>query len=131
MSSIVSALSDLISSLVELVWSFFTTAGHLVENTAKFTAKFATEIVQLVVNFFKGLVDLAGGLVSFVVGESNVDTKPTMWLIILQAMSSCLVFLLLSSSASCNISATKVARSRLATRSSTKHHIPYANALHK
>ena len=69
MSSIVSALSDLVSSMVEVVWSFFTTALHLVENTAQFAAKFATEIVDLVINFFKGLVDLAGGLVSFLVGN--------------------------------------------------------------
>jgi uncharacterized protein involved in response to NO len=70
MSSIVNALSDLVSSMVELVWSFFTTALHLVENTAQFAAKFATEIVELVINFFKGLVDLAGGIVSFLVGKS-------------------------------------------------------------
>jgi phage-related protein len=69
MSSIVSALSDLVSSMVEVVWSFFTTALHLVENTAQFAAKFATEIVDLFINFFKGLVDLAGGLVSFLVGK--------------------------------------------------------------
>jgi phage-related protein len=70
MSSIVNALSDVVSSLVELVWSFFTTAGHLVQNTASFAAKFATEIIELVINFFKGLVDLAGGIVSFLVGKS-------------------------------------------------------------
>jgi phage-related protein len=70
MSSIVKALSDLVSSLVELVWSFFTTAAHLVENTASFAAKSATEILELVINFFKGLVDLAGGIVSFLLGRS-------------------------------------------------------------
>ncbi|KAF2024505.1 hypothetical protein EK21DRAFT_104618 [Setomelanomma holmii] len=69
MSSIVHALSDLVSSFVELIWSFFTTAGHLVQNTFQFAAKFATEIVGLVINFFKGLVDLAGGIVSFLVGN--------------------------------------------------------------
>ncbi|KAF1917795.1 hypothetical protein BDU57DRAFT_494088 [Ampelomyces quisqualis] len=65
MSSIVGALSDVVASIVELVWSFFTTAGHLVQNTAHFAAKFASEIIELVLNFFKGLVDLAGGIVSF------------------------------------------------------------------
>jgi hypothetical protein len=74
MSSIISALSDLATSLVELVWSFFTTAGHLVQNTASFAATFATEIVELVINFFKGLVDLAGGIVSFMVGRSTEDS---------------------------------------------------------
>jgi hypothetical protein len=74
MSSIVSALSDVVSSIVELVWSFFTTAGHLVQNTAQFAAKFASEIIELVINFFKGLVDLAGGIVSFVVGKCNPRT---------------------------------------------------------
>ena len=71
MSSIVHALSDLVSSLVELVWSFFTTAGDLVQKTAEFALKFASEVFNLVVNFFKGLVDLAGGLASFVLGESG------------------------------------------------------------
>jgi phage-related protein len=70
MSSIVNALSDLVASVVELVWSFFTTAAHLVQNTASFAAKFATEILELVINFFKGLVDLAGGIVSFLIGKS-------------------------------------------------------------
>ncbi|CAG5155878.1 uncharacterized protein ALTATR162_LOCUS3880 [Alternaria atra] len=69
MSSIVSALSDLFKSLVELVWSFFTTAGALVQKTAQFALNFATEIIDLVVNFFRGLVDLAGGIVSFVLGN--------------------------------------------------------------
>ena len=71
MSSIISALSDLVSSLVELVWSFFTTAGDLVQKTAEFALKFASEVLNLVVNFFKGLVDLAGGLASFILGESG------------------------------------------------------------
>ena len=69
MSSIISALSDLVTSMVELVWSFFTTAGHLVQNTLSFAARFATEIVELVINFFRGLVDLFGGIVSFLVGN--------------------------------------------------------------
>lgn len=69
MSSIINAVSDVAASVVELIWSFFTTALHLVENTAQFAAKFATEIIELVINFFKGLVDLAGGIVSFLVGE--------------------------------------------------------------
>ncbi|OAL02029.1 hypothetical protein IQ06DRAFT_346629 [Phaeosphaeriaceae sp. SRC1lsM3a] len=69
MSSIINAVSDVAASVVELIWSFFTTALHLVENTAQFAAKFATEIIELVINFFKGLVDLAGGIVSFLVGN--------------------------------------------------------------
>ncbi|KAI5374077.1 hypothetical protein CUC08_Gglean005555 [Alternaria sp. MG1] len=69
MSSIVNALSDLVKSLVELVWSFFTTAGALVQKTAQFALNFATEIIDLVVNFFRGLVDLAGGIVSFILGN--------------------------------------------------------------
>jgi hypothetical protein len=69
MSSIVNALSDLVKSLVELVWSFFTTAGALVQKTAQFALNFATEIIDLVVNFFRGLVDLAGGIVSFILGK--------------------------------------------------------------
>jgi hypothetical protein len=117
MSSIVSALSDLVSSMVEVVWSFFTTALHLVENTAQFAAKFATEIVELVINFFKGLVDLAGGIVSFLVGKlrdcqwsaHNANNQ--------QATSSCLQSLPRPSSASSSISAARVVQCRSATRS--------------
>ncbi|KAI4956764.1 hypothetical protein J4E86_005235 [Alternaria arbusti] len=69
MSSIVNALSDLVSSMVELVWSFITTAGALVQKTAQFALNFVLEMIDLVVNFFRGLVDLAGGIVSFVLGN--------------------------------------------------------------
>ena len=69
MSSIVKSLSDVLSSLAELVWSFFTTAGELVQKTASFALKFFSEIIDLFVNFFRGLVDLAGGIVGFVLGK--------------------------------------------------------------
>lgn len=74
MSSIVRSLSDVFSSLVELVWSFFTTAGELVQKTASFALKFVSEIVELFANFFRGLVDLAGGIVGFVLGKSLLRT---------------------------------------------------------
>jgi hypothetical protein len=73
MSSIIKSLSDVVSSLVELVWSFFTTAADLVQETVGFVLKFATEILDLFVNFFKGLVDLAGGIVGFVLGKSHPE----------------------------------------------------------
>jgi phage-related protein len=76
MSSIIKALSDLATSLVELVWSFFTTAGALLQKTAQFALNFATEIIDLVVNFFRGLVDLAGGIVSFLLGKL-IEGPPT------------------------------------------------------
>ncbi|KAE8838530.1 hypothetical protein P3342_002234 [Pyrenophora teres f. teres] len=69
MSSIVSALTDLVKSLLEVVWSFFTTGGELVQKTAQFFLSFATGILNLFVDFFRGLVDLAGGLVSFILGN--------------------------------------------------------------
>ncbi len=69
MSSIVKSLSDVFTSLVELVWSFFTTAGDLVQKTASFVLKFFSEVIDLFVNFFRGLIDLAGGIVGFVLGE--------------------------------------------------------------
>jgi len=69
MSSIINALTHLARSLVELVWSFFTTGGELIQKTAHFFLRFVTEIFDLFVNFFRGLVDLAGGLVSFVLGN--------------------------------------------------------------
>lgn len=69
MSSIIGALSDVVTSFVELIWSFFTTAGTLVQKTADFALKFASEIVNLILSFFSGLVDLAGGLLSFILGK--------------------------------------------------------------
>jgi len=69
MSSIVNALTDLVKSLLEVVWSFFTTAGELVQKTFQFTLSFASGILNLVIDFFRGLVDLAGGLVSFILGK--------------------------------------------------------------
>ncbi|KAF1837658.1 hypothetical protein BDW02DRAFT_565766 [Decorospora gaudefroyi] len=69
MSSIVNALQDLVASMMELVWSFVTTAGELVQKTAQFAISFATELLDLVANFFRGLVDLAGGIVSFLLGN--------------------------------------------------------------
>ncbi|KAH6621978.1 hypothetical protein C7974DRAFT_414655 [Boeremia exigua] len=69
MSSIIKSLSDVFTSLLELVWSFFTTAGDLVQKTASFALKFVSEIIDLFVNFCKGLVDLAGGVVGFVLGN--------------------------------------------------------------
>ncbi|KAF1941070.1 hypothetical protein EJ02DRAFT_423416 [Clathrospora elynae] len=69
MSSIINALTDLVTSVMELIWSFFTTAGDLVQKTAQFALKFVTEILDLVVSFFRGLVDLAGGIVSFLLGN--------------------------------------------------------------
>jgi phage-related protein len=120
MSSIINALSDLVSSMVELVWSFFTTALHLVENTAQFAAKFATEIVELVINFFKGLVDLAGGIVSFLVGKFSMLKKSLSKLTTVQATSLCSQSWLPHSSASSSTSAARVVPSRLETRNSTK-----------
>jgi hypothetical protein len=120
MSSIVNALSDLVSSMVELVWSFFTTALHLVENTAQFAAKFATEIVELVINFFKGLVDLAGGIVSFLVGQLQCRSDAGQSANIVQETSSCSQCWLPHFSASSSTSAARVVPSRSVTRSSTK-----------
>ncbi|KZM24965.1 hypothetical protein ST47_g3908 [Ascochyta rabiei] len=73
MPSIVKSLSDVFTSLLELVWSFFTTAGDLVQKTASFILKFFSEIIGLFVNFFRGLVDLAGGIVGFVLGRSSLQ----------------------------------------------------------
>lgn len=74
MSSIVKSLSDVFTSLLELVWSFFTTAGDLVQKTASFVLKFFSEIVDLFVNFFRGLIDLAGGVIGFVLGRSTLQS---------------------------------------------------------
>ena len=69
MSSIISSLTDLAKSLVEVVWSLFTTAGDLVQKTIEFVLRFFTGALNLVIEFFKGLVDLAGGIVQFVLGK--------------------------------------------------------------
>jgi phage-related protein len=69
MSSIVSSLSDLVKSMVEVVWSLFTTAGQLVEKTIQFVLHLFTSAINLVVEFGKGLVDLFGGIVSFLLGK--------------------------------------------------------------
>jgi hypothetical protein len=70
MSSIVSSLTDLVKSLVEVVWSLFTTAGELVQKTIQFVLHLFTGAINLVVDFGKGIVDLAGGIVSFLLGKS-------------------------------------------------------------
>ncbi|KAJ4299252.1 hypothetical protein N0V90_004496 [Kalmusia sp. IMI 367209] len=69
MSSIVHSISDLFKSLVEVVWSLFTTAGELVQKTVEFVLRFFTGALNLIIEFFKGLVDLAGGIVQFVLGN--------------------------------------------------------------
>lgn len=69
MSSIIHSLSDLAQSLLEVVWSLFTTAGELVQKTVEFVLHFFSGAINLVVEFFKGLVDLAGGIVGFIMGE--------------------------------------------------------------
>ena len=68
MSSIVKAVGDLLQSLVELAWSFVTTAGNLAQNTINFMLRSCNEVISLAFNFFRGLVDLAGGLASFLLG---------------------------------------------------------------
>jgi type III secretory pathway component EscS len=70
MSAIVSSLSDLVKSMVEVVWSLFTTAGQLVEKTIQFVLHLFTSAINLIVEFGKGLVDLFGGIVSFLLGKS-------------------------------------------------------------
>lgn len=69
MSSIIHSLTDLVKSMVEVVWSLFTTAGELVQKTVEFVLRFFSGALNLVIEFFKGLVDLAGGIVQFVLGN--------------------------------------------------------------
>ena len=71
MSSIVSSLTDLVKSVFEVFFSLFETAGHLVQKTASFGLQFFTGIINLIVEFFSGLVDLAGGIVQLVIGKSR------------------------------------------------------------
>jgi hypothetical protein len=77
MSSIIHSLTDLVKSLGEVVWSLFTTAGALAQKTVEFVLRFFTGALNLVVEFFQGLVDLAGGIVQFVLGESSHVTSQT------------------------------------------------------
>ncbi|KAF2705285.1 hypothetical protein K504DRAFT_494195 [Pleomassaria siparia CBS 279.74] len=69
MSSIVNSLTDLFKAIIGVFWSFFTTAAHLVENTGIFVFKSAEGVVNLILEFFKGLVELAGGIIQFIVGN--------------------------------------------------------------
>ncbi|RMZ67608.1 hypothetical protein GMOD_00001558 [Pyrenophora seminiperda CCB06] len=69
MPSIPHALSDLLTSLLEVISSFFTTAASLIQSTLHFFLRFVTGIFNVFVDFVRGLVDLAGGLVSFLVGN--------------------------------------------------------------
>ena len=73
MSSIISSLTDLAKSLVEVVWSLFTTAGDLAQKTVEFVLRFFTGALNLVIEFFKGLVDLAGGIVQLVRVRGEVE----------------------------------------------------------
>lgn len=77
MSSIVSSLADLVKSVFEVIYSFFETAGHLVLRTVDFVFQFFSSIVNVFLEFAKGLVDLAGGIVQFILGKSYDlgDTK--------------------------------------------------------
>ncbi|KAF9729604.1 hypothetical protein PMIN06_012802 [Paraphaeosphaeria minitans] len=69
MSSIIHSLGDLAKSLIEVVWSLFTTAGDLAQKTVEFVLRFFTGAINLVIEFFRGLVDLAGGIVQFLLGN--------------------------------------------------------------
>ena len=69
MTSILAAIKDVFASLAELIWSFVSTAMDLAQKTLHFFLSFVQEIFQLVVNFFRGLVDLAGGIFGFVLGN--------------------------------------------------------------
>jgi len=69
MSSIVSSLADLVKSVVEVIYAFFETAGHLVLQTVNFVFSLFQNIINVFLEFGKGLVDLAGGIVGFVLGN--------------------------------------------------------------
>lgn len=71
MTSIVQSITHLFQSVFEVIWSFFVTAGQLVEKTFAFVLRSFEELFTLILNFFKGLVDLAGGLASFILGKST------------------------------------------------------------
>lgn len=74
MTSIVKAVGDLFQSVLELIWSFISTAGELVQKTFAFVIRSFNELVSLFLNFAKGLVELAGGLTSFILCTYDQDT---------------------------------------------------------
>ncbi|PSN72509.1 hypothetical protein BS50DRAFT_253455 [Corynespora cassiicola Philippines] len=69
MSSIVHSISDLGKSVVELVFALFKTAGELIEKTFHFAWGFFSSLLNLFIEFFRGLVDLAGGIAQFIIGN--------------------------------------------------------------
>jgi predicted ABC-type sugar transport system permease subunit len=75
MSSIISSLADLVKSIVEVIYAFFETAGHLVLQTVNFVFSVFQSIINVFLEFGKGLVDLAGGIVGFVLGKSSTITS--------------------------------------------------------
>lgn len=75
MASIIQSVTHLFQSMVEVLWSFVATAGQLVEKTFEFVLRSFNELFSLALNFVKGLVDLAGGLASFLLGKSHACEK--------------------------------------------------------
>lgn len=75
MSSIISAISDVISSLFEVIGAVFTTILHVFESGVNAVVSFFSGIINMVLDLFKGVFDAAGGVGKFVVGESCANRK--------------------------------------------------------
>ncbi|KAF2816464.1 uncharacterized protein BDZ99DRAFT_433734 [Mytilinidion resinicola] len=69
MSGIFQSLSDLVTSLFEVIGSFFKTFFDLIYGVFAMIVNLFSGAINLVLDFFKGLVELTGGVVGFVFGN--------------------------------------------------------------
>ncbi|KAF2197617.1 hypothetical protein GQ43DRAFT_444108 [Delitschia confertaspora ATCC 74209] len=65
MSSIIASIKDLITSLFEVVFSIFGIAANLVQNGISLVASTFAGLINMVIDMFKGVINAAGGIVSF------------------------------------------------------------------
>jgi len=68
-AGIFQSLSDLVSSLFEVVGSIFKTFFDLIYNVFAMIINLFSGAINMVLEFFKGLVELTGGVVGFVFGN--------------------------------------------------------------
>ena len=70
MASIISSLTDLVQSVIEVIWSLFHTAFNVAQNGVSFVVSLFAGALNLVADFFKGIIELTGGMVQFIISKS-------------------------------------------------------------
>ena len=69
MASIFQSLSDLVVSIFEVIGSVFKTGFDLFYNAFAMVGHFLAGAINMALEFFKGVVELAGGIGKFLLGE--------------------------------------------------------------